>query len=98
MADAAHWLTSYINVLHRTLKPGTIRLRPHATSTPRNDWRRSLTKRSDSATLRAEIARLRTDNDDLRASANCWFRLYEGAAERALQLEAELRAAARHES
>jgi hypothetical protein len=98
MADAAHWLTSYINVLHRTLNPGTTPLHPNARSTPRSDWRRSLTRRSDSATLRAEIARLRTDNDDLRASAECWFRLYDGAAERALQLEAELRAAGRHES
>jgi hypothetical protein len=42
------------------------------------------------AKLSAEIARLRVDNDDLRASAALWSRLYDGAIQRATELEAQL--------
>ena len=42
------------------------------------------------AKLSAEIARLRLDNDDLRASAFWWSRLYEAAIQRATALEAQL--------
>jgi len=42
------------------------------------------------ARLSAEIARLRADNDDLRASAVRWSRLYEAAIQRATAREAPL--------
>jgi hypothetical protein len=39
---------------------------------------------------RAEIARLREDNDDLRGSAFYWKRLYEAALRRVNELELRL--------
>ena len=42
------------------------------------------------AKIRAEIEWLRADNDDLRASAGFWLRLYEAAIQRAIALEREL--------
>ena len=41
----------------------------------------------ENARLRTEIQRLRQDNDDLRASAQWWIRLYESALQRANSLE-----------
>jgi hypothetical protein len=40
--------------------------------------------------LRAEVARLREDNEDLRASLVLWVRLYEAAVARASELDARL--------
>jgi hypothetical protein len=40
--------------------------------------------------LRAEVARLREDNEDLRASLVVWVRLYEAAVARASELDARL--------
>jgi hypothetical protein len=39
---------------------------------------------------RAEIAQLRVDNDDLRASAALWARLYDAAMQRATEPEPPL--------
>ena len=36
----------------------------------------------ENARLREEIARLRHENDDLRASADLWIRCYEAACQR----------------
>lgn len=43
------------------------------------------------ARLIDECRRLRSDNDDLRGSAELWIRMYERQLERANALEAELR-------
>ena len=40
--------------------------------------------------LRADVIRLQTDNEDLRASAKRWADLYESAMQRAMELEALL--------
>jgi len=42
------------------------------------------------AGLRTEIAQMRVDNDDLRASAALWSLLYDAAIQRATELEARL--------
>jgi hypothetical protein len=42
--------------------------------------------------LRAEILRLRSENEDLRASAQLWLYLYDAALERANELEARFAA------
>ena len=43
-----------------------------------------------SETADAEIARLRSDNEDLRASAIFWGRVYDAAIERAAELQAQI--------
>ena len=50
------------------------------------------------ANLRAEIARLQVDNDDLRASAAIWSRLYDAAIQRATELEVLLAGLRNHAS
>jgi len=42
--------------------------------------------------LRAEILRLRSENEDLRASAQLWLHLYDAALVRANELEARFAA------
>ena len=54
-----------------------------------------LTRRYDELTAIAvqlveECARLRTENDDLRASAELWIRMYENQIERAKSFEEQL--------
>ena len=60
-----------------------------------SDELQQLTRRYDELTsiavqLVEECARLRTENDDLRASAEIWIRMYEHQVERAKCFEQQL--------
>lgn len=60
-----------------------------------NDELQQLTRRYDELTsiavqLVEECARLRAENDDLRASAELWIRMYEHQVERAKSFEEQL--------
>lgn len=51
-------------------------------------YRPTVGRFSEISDLRGEILRLRSENEDLRASAQWWLHLYVAALERANELEA----------